>query len=225
MAQARLFAVYAHTFNGEAKESARRTAQLCAEASHRGDLFTMVNLRTSVEVRSRLAAADPEGARQAPREALARWAQTGFFVQNWQAMVYEPDVDIYVGDGAAAYERMERDSRALDKSFLLHAGFIRAMTCYARGRVAIASIGAHPGQRRSRIAEARRMVHALEREFDPWTRVVPPARHRLGQLLGGDEGREQLSQAARAMAAQEIRAHERWVCTFLPGNWPASDAT
>jgi eukaryotic-like serine/threonine-protein kinase len=263
MVQARLFAVYAYTFTGEIKETARRTAQLCAEASHRGDLFTTVNLRTSIEVRSRLAADDPEGARHVSREALARWAPTGFFVQNWQAMVYEPDIDIYVGDGAAAYDRFERDLRTLEKSFLLHSGFIRAMTCYARGRVAIASIGARPEQRRARIVEARRMVRELERECDPWTHVlssvvkatadnaagdrsaaiaslrtlihraeetdslifVPPARHRLGQLLGGEEGREQLSQAARTMAAQEIRAHERWVNTFLPGNWPASDAT
>jgi eukaryotic-like serine/threonine-protein kinase len=46
-----------------------------------------------------------------------------------------------------------------------------------------------------------------------------PARHRLGELLGGDEGRELVQTALDAMAAQDIRNPARWLALHMPGKW------
>jgi hypothetical protein len=259
-ASARLFAVYTYSFMGELTEASRRMNQLCAEAENRGDLYTTVNLRSSGQIRAFLAADDPEQGRRTCREAVALWPKGKFLVQNWQGMVYEPDVDLYQGDPAAAYARFARDLPALKKSLLLHSGFIRAMTAYTQGRLAVATIDADPTLRESRIAEARQMVQKLRREFDPWAQVlaelvkatadnassdregsvaslravieraeatdtvifVPAARYRLGQLLGGEEGRKLIEKATEELAAQDVQNLAPWLRTYLPGTWGAS---
>jgi hypothetical protein len=87
-------------------------------------------------------------------------------------MIWGAEIELYVGDGARAYQHLEQRQRKLNASFLLHAGFVRAATLYMRGRAAIASIGSRGEVRRSRIAEARRMSRQLAREHDPWTAAL-----------------------------------------------------
>jgi hypothetical protein len=45
------------------------------------------------------------------------------------------------------------------------------------------------------------------------------ARHRLGELLGGEEGLEMVQVALYALRGQGIRDPSRWLGIFLPGNW------
>jgi eukaryotic-like serine/threonine-protein kinase len=253
----RLFAVYALYWMGDLAQSTRRMVRLCAESEDRGDLYTTVSLRTSNLILSRLADNEPEQARREVREALASWPRSGFLLQHWQAMVYARDIDLYVGDGGGAYERFMHEMPALKKSLLLHVGFVRAYTSYARARLAVASIASHPQLRRARIAEARRMARRLRREHDPWTAMLAalaravaenaagdraaaiaalregieraeatdtlilaiPARHRLGELLGGEGGRELVRTALRQMELQGIRTPLRWLAVYLPGSW------
>jgi hypothetical protein len=254
---ARLFLARTYFYLGDPKECAKREARLYTEAQDRGDLNMTVNMRTSTHVRMWLAADDPERARREVREALAEWSQTGFFLQHWQAMIYEPDIDLYVGDGARAYERFWQDLPALRRSLLLRSVMIRATTLYARGRLAIATIESQPERRGSRIAEARRMVGKLRRESSPWAAMmaalveavadnaagdkaatiaslrraielakstasmvyVPAASHRLGELLGGNEGRELVDEAVRTMTKWGVQNPARWVAVYMPGNW------
>ncbi len=164
----RLFLARTYYFMGEVKEAIKRETPLYAEAEDRGDLNMTVNMRTSSYVRKWLAADDPDRARRDVREALAEWSQKGFFVQHWQAMVYAPDIDLYVGDGGAAYQRFARDLPALKRSLMLQAGYVRVATLHTRGRLAIASIESDPSLRSVRIAEARRAAHALRKECSPW---------------------------------------------------------
>jgi serine/threonine protein kinase len=255
----RMFSLYTGFFLGQITESRARLARLCADAEDRGDRYTSVNVRTSVGVHAALAIDDVVGAHRGPREAIVQWTQKGFHVQHWQGMVYEPDADVYAGDGAAAYERLVRDLGLLRRSLLLHAGFIRVMTFFTRARYAIASIDGTSSQRRARVAEALRMARLLDRESDVWTKglaamvracaynaagyrgqtvaalrsavernqaseslvYLEPARYRLGQFLGGQEGRELRARALEAMVAQGIKNPERWADTFMPGAWEA----
>jgi hypothetical protein len=46
-----------------------------------------------------------------------------------------------------------------------------------------------------------------------------PARYRLGELLGGDEGRALTQRAVEAMTAEGVKDPERWVGCHLPGDW------
>ena len=45
------------------------------------------------------------------------------------------------------------------------------------------------------------------------------ARHRLGMLLGGDEGRTLTRQAEDAMQAKGVQAPARYVGMLVPGRW------
>jgi hypothetical protein len=81
----------------------------------------------------------------------------------------EAEIEIYVGEGTKAYERLQRDEAALKRSLLLKVQFIRVLTDFVRGRAAITSIGrCDPPQRAARIAEARRLARNLEGERMAW---------------------------------------------------------
>jgi tetratricopeptide (TPR) repeat protein len=175
---AKLFAVYALAYTGDVPELARRYKHLLAEATRRGDLYTAVNLRTSIAKVVHLAADDPEKARSDVREGVAQWSKLGYLVQHWQALRSEVDIDIYAGHGASAHDRVQRDARPLRRSFLLQSQFVRVMTLDLRGRAAIASIEQCPSFREARLKEARRMGRRLELERMPYADA-------LASLLAG----------------------------------------
>src|SRR6185312_2498015 len=91
-------------FTGELAEARKRMRRLCAQAEDHGDLYTPVNLRTSLSITLTLAAGDPEGARKDRAEGMARWTQAGFHVQHWQAMAYGADIEAYEGRHRQAYD-------------------------------------------------------------------------------------------------------------------------
>jgi hypothetical protein len=242
---------------GDVKESDRQLGLLMAVAQDQGDLQTLVGLRTGAEIGRLLAADEPERARRELHDARAEWSQREFFIQDWQAMVNEPSIDLYGGDSAAAYDRFARDLPALRRSLMLHSGYVRVVTYATQGRLAIASIAANPGLRRRRIAEARACMRKLRREYAPWAAVLaaslealianalgdrqaaiaalsrtidlsvtthslvflPPAEHRLGELLGGKEGAERLREAVRKLEAWGVKKPGLWVDVALPGRW------
>ena len=169
----KLFGVYSLHYLGELREQARRAGRLLADSERRGDIFTAVNLRAAPFVDCGLVADDADGAREHIRVARATWTQRGFHIQHWQAMVWGAQIDLYVGDGAAAYDRLEHNHRAYRRSLLDHSQFVRAMTHFIRGRAAVASAeDAPPDVRRTRLKEARAEALQLERERMPWTALL-----------------------------------------------------
>jgi hypothetical protein len=172
LSSVRLFAVYTMTFLGDLNEARRRMAKLTVEAEERGDLYTLVNLHTGPSQGIALAADDPERGRRLARAALSKWPKHGFFVQHWQAVAYAADVDIYVGDARAGYERLKAAMPELEKSFLLHSAFVRIMTRYVLARAAIAAAPGWPEQRGALVAEARSLAAQLEKEADAWPKSM-----------------------------------------------------
>jgi serine/threonine protein kinase len=259
---ARVYGVLALLYMGELKEMTRRANSLREIARDRGDLYTLVTLDTAAGAKASLVADDPAGALRNLRDSLAQWPKTEFFAQHWMAMIYEAEIELYVGNGHLAYQRILRDRDALRKSYLLNSVMIRVLTFFAQGRAAIASIESHPELRQKRIGEARHMARRLARAHDPWIAGLAfmmtsmaenaagnhaaavdalrsgvkaatatdaivfavPARHRLGELLGGDEGRELVQTALDAMVAQDIRNPARWLALHMPGKWGPAHA-
>jgi hypothetical protein len=168
-ANAKLFSVYALYYLGELRALARRATELLVEAEQRNDLYIIVNLRTTSMVDIALAADDPGAARTHIREAMNQWSQSGFLVQHWKAMVWGAEIELYVGDGLRACAILDREERALKRSFLMKVQFLRGMTRFVRARALIASIENTPVRRPERIAAARRIGRQLAREGMPWT--------------------------------------------------------
>ena len=161
---ASVFAVYALYCTGDLRALAVRQARVLSDAEVRGDLYTEVNLRTVTIPVMCLAGDDPDEARRHVREAMARWSHRGFFVQHWQAMRAEVEIELYVGNAAAAQERLRCDAAAVRRSFLLASQFLRISYAYLRGRCAVAAAAADPLRGRVRLVEARRVATGLERE-------------------------------------------------------------
>jgi hypothetical protein len=200
-ANGQIFATSALYFMGDIRELVRRNALVAADAAERGNLYTMAHLATTTSITAHLVADDAQGARRQLREALGQWSHSGFLLQQWQAMVFEPDIELYSGDGAAAYERFARDLPALRASMLLNIQFVRCVTLYAQGRCAAASIEALPALRASRIAEARRAARRLARERMPWADVLgltvrAAADHAAGDRTATVEALENLTESA-----------------------------
>ncbi len=167
-----LFAVDTLMVLGDLHEATSLRERLLVDAEERGDLYTIVNLHTRATVFLSLAADDPELARRHLREAMAQWSQTGFTVQHWQAMHYEAEIELYVGDAVRAYDRIERDEAAFKKSLLGNVQVLRVLTWYLRGRCAVASADAAPELRKSRLSEAHRLARRLGKENMGWATLA-----------------------------------------------------
>jgi hypothetical protein len=186
---ANLFAVNSLCLMGQLEEASRRINGHLADAERRGDMYLSVNLRAGYAAMVWLAADDPRTARKRAREAMARWSRRGFFVQHWYAMFAEVSIDLYLGEGATAYDRMQRDASALKKSLLLRLQTVRAMTQYLRGCCAVASLDGGSGERLARLQDAKRQAKLLDREKMPWTTPLAGIIHACVANAEGDSER------------------------------------
>jgi len=259
-ANASIYGVYALACKGDLPEAKTRTKALLTDAQRRGDRYTIANLLASHPTAAWLASDDVETARRQLKESVAHWSQASYLVQHWQSMLWESETHLYVGEGEAAWQRLERDrDRLTTESSLLTIQLIRAFTTFARGRSAVASLRelADPG-RADRLGQARTARRRLAREGMPWIDVLAAllgaaianasgdgaraqrelrrvialagradmalhgaaARHRLGLLLGSEDGAAALKEAEEAMRARGVRVPARYAQMLLPGEWP-----
>jgi hypothetical protein len=255
---ARVFGAWTVMYQGHFRELALRHRRLLADAEMRGDRYTAVQLTDGSIAVLGLAANEPESVRGQIRGAMAQWPRHRFLAQHCHAMCGEADIDLYLGNGASAYERFAQDLPALGKSMLLVCQHIRIVTAFTHARCAVASaVGAAPGLRRRRLAESRRLVGRLLREGRPSSATyaafvsaaasneagdrpaavaslrqaialaeaadmamhAAAARHRLGSLLGDDEGKTLIAQACEEMTAEDVRSPARFAAMWLPGSW------
>jgi hypothetical protein len=187
-AHANAFSCWALQYLGAYAELARRHARYLADADRRGDMYTSVQLRDGSLATVWLAADQPDDARRHAREAIAQWSQTRYFLQHWHFMLGEAEVDLYLGDGASAYARVERDTTRLRRSLLLRVQHVRAITNFVRGRCAIAtSHDAQPSIASARLAEARSLARKLERERMAWTAPLAAILRAAAARADGDD--------------------------------------
>ena len=166
-ANAALFSIYALVYMGNLRETKARTLRLLADAEQRGDLYTTVNLRASHPMAAWLGLDDVAGARRHLRESMQEWPKTGFLVQHWQSMLWESEVELYAGNGAAAWDRLQRDARDLRRSGMFSVQLIEILTHFVRGRSAVASAGLAAAEHERRLTAARRDQKNLEDEGIP----------------------------------------------------------
>ena len=166
---AHVYACWSLNFLGRYRELVRRHAQLLAEAERCGDMYTSVQLRAGSLAIVWLVADDPHAARRNAEEAIALWPRDRYLLQHWHMMYGEGEIELYMGNGARAYARVERDAHALKESLLLKVQHMRAQTEFLRGRCAVASLDAEPALRASRLAETRRLAARLEDARMGWT--------------------------------------------------------
>ena len=162
------FALWSLFFLGEVAELLHRLPLLRKEARERGDLYAATNLGTFVGHLTWLAADDPEGARRDLGEVMGQWSQQGFHVQHLTGLMGQVQIELYSGDGTAAWKRMTEQWPALAGSLFLRVQVVRIFMLHLRARCALlasaATVNPTPLWR-----AAERDARRLEREQMPWS--------------------------------------------------------
>jgi eukaryotic-like serine/threonine-protein kinase len=217
------YAVDALFHLGSVGELCRRVPQYLAEAERRGDLYGATDMRTGLPNAAWLAVDDPETARAECERGRRSFSQLlGFCLQHYYELLAHTHIDLYVGDGEAAYQRIEDRWPKLVKSRLLRIQVIRGEALFLRARAALAAATAtaEGSERRAKLlAEAARAQKQLDRQPLPAAHaranVLAAAAARLRgdseqavQLLAQAESRFQTAEMELAAAATRYRRGE-----------------
>jgi serine/threonine protein kinase len=224
---AQAFALWGLSHQGAVAELSRRWPILLDLARARGDRYAVMNLSSYLLSIVRLAADDPDTADRELRQTMSQWSREGYHVQHNDALWAAVLIELYRGEGAAAWGLIDRSWPALRRSLLLRVQFIRTSMHFLRARAALAAAVAvrrsRPVEARSLLAVAHRTARRLEREQMP----CPTAYARLirGALaaIGGDPSRAvpRLTEAITCFEAVDMRlcaaAARRRLGEFLGG--------
>jgi hypothetical protein len=197
------FALWPLMFMGEVAELRRRLPGLIKEAQERDDLYGETNLCLAIRTFLRLAEDEPVRARAELAEMMAHWSQQGFHVQHMNQLYDEARIDLYEGDGAAAWERVRGQWPLLERSHLLRAQQVRIFMLHLRGCCALAAAAEGPAL----LAAAERDARALWREKVGWARALAQLLFAGAAARRGDLGRaaELLSKGAERCDAEGMR--------------------
>jgi hypothetical protein len=202
LGQANAFLLWCMSWMGELADMACRSTLILREAKDKGDLFTAANLGSYIEPLARLAEDEPAEAQRVIQEAIQQWSRDEYNLQHFTALMGSTYVDLYRGDGPAAYERHLQQWPAIKKSLLLHAQICRVSLgeLRARSALAVAARAAHP--RRS-LRDAEQWARRLERERMPYaTALAKPLRAGVAALRGDKPAAvRHLAEAAEAFDA------------------------
>ncbi len=201
-ANTRLFSVWSLFYLGEVGELSRRIPRLLDEARERGDLYAVTSLQSGLANVGLLAADAPERARAEVHEAMKRWSSRGFHFQHYWGLLSHGMIDLYSGQGPAAWKRVGEAWPALAGSLLLRIQAVRVEATYLRARCALAAAAATPDAA-GLVAAALRDARALEREKLGWTSAFASLVRAGAAASLGD------SAAARAGYAAAAEGFER----------------
>ena len=183
-----VFGLWARIYLGELRELSARFQLLDQEARGRGDRYMESTLGTYPGVLARLAADDPAEARSLAAERIAQWSQQGFHVQHLTHYYGNTYIDLYEGDGNAAWQRAMTTWPLIRASLLTRIEHVMGdvLQCQCRSAVAAAAAAANPEPLRT-VAEqiARKLLRKPIPFFHPAALLV-----RAGAALQrGDRGR------------------------------------
>jgi tetratricopeptide (TPR) repeat protein len=168
---AHTFSLWSLTYMGEVAELARQRSALLKEAQERGDRYAITNLSTYIMAVIRLAADDPEGAEKELRQSMAQWSHQGFHVQHHNALLAQTLIELYRGEGLAAWEHVSREWPSYQGSLLLRVQQIRIDVLQLRARSALAA-AACAVTPEPFLHCARRDARLLGREKMPWAEAL-----------------------------------------------------
>ncbi|SIO66153.1 Serine/threonine protein kinase [Singulisphaera sp. GP187] len=165
---AHAFSLWSLSHLGEIAELNRRWPVLLKEARERGDLYAVMNLSTYIMAMVRLAADNPLEARDELRRTMSQWSRQGYHVQHNDELWAAALIELYQGDGPAAWKLVSGQWPALARSLLLRVQFIRTSMYFLRARCALAAATRTNSAELLKVA-ARDARH-LEREPIPYAK-------------------------------------------------------
>ena len=164
------YAVISHSF-----------VRLLAAAQERGNLYASTELRTRMNF-TWLVQDDPDKARKELTEAMQSWSHEGFHRQHYNCLLAQTHIELYIGNGVAAYELVERQWRELERALLLRIQVLRIEAFFLKARTILSAAGT---DRRflHRLPVAEKLADRISREKMPWSDgFVPLIRSGIANL-------------------------------------------
>ena len=156
---------------GELDEMCRRVPEYLREAEQSGDLYGASAMRVGMGNAVWLIGDDPDTARaECERGGACLSRMLEFSRDHYYQLLAQVHIDLYVGDGEEAYQRLADSWPKLEKSMLLRIEVERVYALFLRGRAALATAMLTPAgsaRRRSLLAEIGRIRRRLAREELP----------------------------------------------------------
>ena len=201
--QAELFAAWSVSHLGDLADFSARVGDLERVARWSDDRYVAAQVRTGNGVLPWLAADRAAEALARLDEAATTWSQRGFHVQHVLELWARAEIDIYCGEGAAAWRRMRDAWPALEESLLLRLQHTVVTTHDMRARAALAS-----GDR-ALLDDAERCARKLLAENAPWATGLGKAR--LAAVTAargeGEAGTAMLAEAADLLDEAGLSLH------------------
>jgi tetratricopeptide (TPR) repeat protein len=198
------------TYLGETREVARLAPIRMRDAVERGDVYALGDLRGGRGNVAWLIAGKPDEARaHVDAVAVPSADAKDLQLRHFDQLSSHAQIDLYVGDGAGAWARLEAAWRALEASLMLRIQILRIEGAFLRGRAALAAaITADGADRKRLIAAARNRARALLGEKAGWAEAFAlQIRATAAHLDGAADTAAQLDRAERAYAAADMRLH------------------
>jgi serine/threonine protein kinase len=170
LANAQLFSLLSTYFLGDFQQLRDRFPRFLRNSEERGDLFSITSLRARIAYLLHLSADDAVRAREEVRLALGGWRNGGFHMQHLWGIFAETEIDLYCGDGATAYARLNGSWNQMKSSLLLRVQHLRILMLHLRARCAVAAaLQERDGRSKARfLSAASRDASRLEREKGSW---------------------------------------------------------
>jgi serine/threonine protein kinase len=187
LSSTRSFSLWSTYFLGQLSALAERVPRLVEEASLRGDLYALTNLRTEFFHLCALRDDQPELAKESTVDAMRRWTNQGFHLEHFWALHADTQVDLYTGAAPRAAERVIASWQHLERSLILRIQQVRIECLYLRGRSALSA--ARQASERTRgalLRQGERDADALEREQTAWALPLADLLRASQASAGGD---------------------------------------
>jgi tetratricopeptide (TPR) repeat protein len=169
---AQSFFLWSLFFLGEVAELGRCLPVVLKEAQERGDLYAATNSGTFVGYLTWLADDDPDGARRSLSDVMQQWSHQGFHVQHLTGLMAQTQIDLYTGDGQAAWDRLQQRWPEMKASYFLRVQTVRIFMHHLRARSALAAAEASSAARHKLLRAAERDAHRIRRERNTWSQPM-----------------------------------------------------
>jgi tetratricopeptide (TPR) repeat protein len=153
--------IWALSMLGRVQETTARLPELLRDARDRGDLFTTTTLSLSTAYYIPLLADRPDAALAQVDDALAHWSTRSWQLQHLHAVHARVNIELYRGDGIAAFAAIENAWPHIRASMLLRHELTYTRVWELRGRAALAAAARGAGKPALRVA--RQAERALRR--------------------------------------------------------------
>jgi serine/threonine protein kinase len=170
VASAQSMSLWALHYLGRIGEIARRLPELLKAADRRGDRYDATTLRTSHTNICWLAADQPVEARDAISSAMKEWSPGGIHLQHYYELYGLAQNELYIGDGEAAWQRLNAGVPRMKSGFLLNLQIVRIEIHFLHARTALAAYTNAP--REELLAAAERDARALAKEKTPFATAL-----------------------------------------------------